>query len=64
MVMISNIIDHSKGTVILDTDRTLRGFASGGEGIYLNVIIWSDGPSFQFKNRHIVSAVPWLIGAA
>ncbi|XP_063230878.1 uncharacterized protein LOC134535630 [Bacillus rossius redtenbacheri] len=52
-VIASDVLDHSKNTVIAYIDRLLEELPPSVS----DVRIWSDGPSSQFKNRYIAEAM-------
>jgi len=55
-VTASNNITHSKETVVAYIDKLLDDLPI----IVKLVLIWSDGPSSQFKNRFISASIPVL----
>lgn len=55
-VLVSDILDHTKNTVIPYIVRLLEELPSDIK----EVTIWSDGPSSQFKNRYIAEAIQIL----
>lgn len=56
IVKASDKLNHSKNTIILYVDKILDEIPKEIE----SVTIWSDGPTFQFKNKYIAAALPTL----
>ena len=56
-VIVSDDLSHSKESILVFVHSLLSKHIESSVKI---LQVWTDGPSNQFKNRFIASAIPWL----
>ena len=56
-VVISDNLSHTKDSVITFIDKLISELADSSVKV---LQLWSDGPSSQFKNCFIATAIPWV----
>ena len=56
-VIVSDNLNHSKESIVVFVHKLLSNLV---EASVKMLQVWTDGPSNQFKNRFVASAIPWL----
>ena len=56
-VVVSDDVSNSKQCILVFVRKILQSLLMDR---VKTIHIWSDGPSSQFKNRYIATALPWL----